>query len=156
MSSRTFTGRKFALLMVAGFGVVIAVNLALAVLAARSHPGMVVESSHVAGQKFNAWLEAGRQQRAQGWAVTATVADGRMLDVLALDPQGRPLPEATIEARVRHPLGADEAAVVVLAHAGGGHYRAPLAVPPGQWDVEIHVRRGAETHWMRTRVRVAD
>lgn len=154
MSGGGFSGRHFAIIMVAGFGVVILANLAMAVLATRSHPGMVVESSHVAGQKFNDWLAAGRAQKAQGWTVTAGM-DGRVLDVMALNALGRPLKDATVEARVRHPLGAEEAAVLTLAQAGDGHYRAAMPVPPGRWDVELWVKRGGERHWLTTRVLVS-
>lgn len=154
MNGRAFTGRHFAAVMLGGFGVVIAVNLAMAVLAARSHPGMVVESSHVAGQKFNGWLEAGRAQRARGWDVAVTM-DGRILQVDASNALKAPLLDAAVEARVRHPLGQEEAAVLMLADAGAGRYRGTVPVPPGQWDVELRVRRGGEQHWMKTRIQVA-
>lgn len=153
MSGRGFTGRHFAAVMVGGFGLIIAVNLLMAVLAMRSHPGMVVDSSHVAGQKFNGWVEAGRAQRARGWHVTARM-DGSVLEVVAMNALGEPLPGAGVEARVRHPLGKEEAAVLALVDVGAGRYRAPLAVPPGQWDVELRVRQAGDLHWMKTRVRV--
>ena len=51
-----FTGRHMAIIMVAFFGVIIAVNLTMATLASRSWTGLVVKNSYVESQKFNSVL----------------------------------------------------------------------------------------------------
>ena len=62
---REFTGRDMAMVMVAGFGVVVAVNFYMASLATNGFGGVVVENSYVASQKYNGWLaEAARRSKA--------------------------------------------------------------------------------------------
>ena len=64
---KEFTGRHMAAILVAGFGVVIAVNLMMARFAVSTFGGVVVENSYVASQEFNTWLERAAQSRAIGW-----------------------------------------------------------------------------------------
>ncbi len=154
MSSRTFTGRHFAIIIGTGFAIVIAVNMALAVLASRSHPGMVVESSYIASQKFNSWLAAGARQKALGWTVVVQT-DGPLLSVRATNALGKPLEGAGGEARFRHPLGSSEALVAPLTPQPDGRYVARHALPPGQWDVEVRLHRGADRHYLKQRIVVS-
>ena len=65
-----FTGRHMALILVAGFGIVIAVNFLMAYLAARDFGGVVVENSYVASQNYNSWLKEADAQRQLGWEAT--------------------------------------------------------------------------------------
>ena len=69
---KPFTGRHFTLIMVAFFGVVIAINLVMARYASATFGGVVVENSYVASQRFNSWLGKARTQDALGWDATAT------------------------------------------------------------------------------------
>ncbi|RWK14298.1 FixH family protein, partial [Mesorhizobium sp.] len=50
---RVFTGRHMLAIILAFFGVVIAVNLTMATLANTSWTGLVVENTYVASQQFN-------------------------------------------------------------------------------------------------------
>ena len=68
---REFTGRDMAMVMVAGFGVVVAVNFYMASLAIGGFGGVVVENSYVASQKFNGWLDEAREGRKLGYAARA-------------------------------------------------------------------------------------
>ncbi|HBM71251.1 MAG TPA: hypothetical protein DD436_01170, partial [Erythrobacter sp.] len=77
---REFTGRDMAMVMVAGFGVVVAVNFYMASLAIGGFGGVVVENSYVASQKFNGWLDEAREGRKLGYAAQmARAADGRLM-----------------------------------------------------------------------------
>ncbi len=51
-ASKEFTGRHMWLLAVSFFGVIISVNIVMAVSAARTWTGLVVENSYVASQEF--------------------------------------------------------------------------------------------------------
>lgn len=155
MKARAFTGWHFLAVMVGGFGLIIAVNLTMAVLATRSHPGMVVESSYIAGQKFNGWLEAGRQQKALGWTVAARI-DGPSIVVDARDPSGMPLTGATADIILRHPLGRGEPVMLSLVQGPGGLLITRHDLAAGQWNAEITVRHGGDRHWVRQRLTVAD
>ena len=77
---RPFTGRHMAMIMIAFFGVVIAVNVLMARFAVSTFGGVVVENSYVASQHFNRWLDEARVEGALGWkAVLSRTADGRVI-----------------------------------------------------------------------------
>ncbi|MGE3830257.1 MAG: FixH family protein, partial [Parvibaculaceae bacterium] len=61
------TGRFVFVLLVAFFGVIIAVNVTMAVFASRTWTGLVVENGYVASQHFNSELEQLRRQDKLGW-----------------------------------------------------------------------------------------
>ena len=148
--AKPFTGKQAALVICGGFAIVIAVNTTLAVLAGRSHPGLVVENSYVASQSFNDWLAAGRKQRAMGWTVTASSVDGMLL-VEATDANGEPIPGLTGEALVTHPLGAEAGRRLALTDRGDGRYSAgPIA--RGQWIAEIRLHQGDRSFYLKKRM----
>ena len=60
MLRRGFTGRHMLAAMLGFFGVVIAVNVVMATLAAKTFSGTVVDNSYVASQQRNpVWTPAG-------------------------------------------------------------------------------------------------
>ena len=59
--ARPFTGGHMLAVMVVFFGVVISVNVFLAVVANTSWTGFVVENSYVASQEFNHKAAEGRR-----------------------------------------------------------------------------------------------
>ncbi len=146
-----FTGRHAAMVLGGGFAIVIAVNLTMATLATRSHPGLVVQNSYVASQKFNGWLEAGRAQKALGWAVAAK-ADGGRLRVDAANALGAPLEGLKAIATISHPLGRDAPLTVPLLEEAPGRYAAPHGLTPGQWLVEVRLTRGGDHYYLDDRV----
>ena len=75
--ARPFTGWHMTAILVAGFAVVIAVNMAMATIAVRSFGGTVVENSYVASQKFNGWLAQARAQEKLGWRDRVTLDPAR-------------------------------------------------------------------------------
>ena len=83
---KPFTGKHMAAIFVAGFAIVIAVNLLMASIAVGSFHGTVVDNSYVASQNYNGWLKQAAASRALGWqAVPHRRADGRVLDLPLLD-----------------------------------------------------------------------
>ncbi len=153
MSSSTFSGRKALAVIGGGFAIVIAVNVALAVFASRSHPGLVVENSYVASQKFNGWLEQGRAQKALGWTVTAR-ADPLRLTVTATNALGAPLTGLTAVASLEHPLGAEPTRNLPLVETAPGTYTAPHDLSAGQWLSEVRLSRGSDRHYLATRLHI--
>lgn len=153
MSSTSFSGRKTLAVFVGGFAVVIAVNLTLAVLSSRSHPGLVVDNSYVASQKFNGWLEQGRAQKALGWTVTAT-ADPLKLSVTATNALGAPLTGVTAVASLEHPLGAEPTRNLPLVETAPGIYTAPHGLSAGQWLSEVRLQRGNDRFYLATRLHI--
>ena len=149
--NRPFTGRHALMVIGGGFLIVIAVNVTLAVNASRSHPGLVVENSYVASQKFNGWLEQGRAQKAMGWTVTAN-ADADSLVINATGPGGKPLSDLKAVATLGHPLGAEPPRELTLTEIAPGRYAARHQVAPGQWLAEVRLSRGGEHYYLPARL----
>jgi nitrogen fixation protein FixH len=143
--TKTFTGWHMAGIMIAFFGVIIAVNVTMATYAVSTFGGKVVENSYVAGQRFNSWLREARAQDALGW--TASVereADGRLsVRVLA---GAAPLAGARVAAVASHPVGRAEDVTLRFSPAGGdGRFVSDRTLPAGRWYVHITVESGGET-----------
>ncbi len=138
--TRTFTGRHIAIILVAFFGVVIAVNVTMAWLASSTFGGLVVKNSYVASQKFNGWLEQAREQKALGWSLDiARDADRHV--VVTLAARGAPMTDAQLSGFARHPLGRAPEQPLQFQALGDGRYRSAQPLPQGRWIV--HARAAA-------------
>jgi len=129
-----FTGRHMLLIMVAFFGVIIAVNLTMAFMARRSWTGIVVENTYVASQEFNANAAEGRAQAALGWRSELEIAGGTVRYRL-LDRSGAPVHSDDVTARFRHPAYESADREAVLVPDADGSFSAPVELPDGQWIV---------------------
>ncbi len=142
--TRKFTGRHFAIIMVVGFGIVVAVNFFMATLATRGFGGVVVENSYVASQKFNGWLEAAREQEKLGWSIEPSRdGDGRFAVRTASVPE-----LATMRIEIRRPLGEPEQAAINLVREADGTYRSPEPLAEGRWLTRLYVQAG-ENRWAK-------
>lgn len=130
-----FTGKHMAIVVVSGFGVVIAVNLLLATLAVRGFGGVVVENSYVASQEFNGWLDAAERQAALGWTAELTRTD---TDYLVIDTAS--IPEgAMVTAKARRPLGRPETTTVGFRYEEPGRYVSLKPLGAGRWIVRYTI-----------------
>lgn len=134
MTSR-FSGRHMIAILIAFFGVVIAVNLTMAMFATRTFGGVVVENSYVASQKYNDWLAAAERQKKLTWTIEPALDDRRRVTV-ALSIDG-----AYVSGYARHPLGR-EADVPLTFVTKGAQSRTVDALPPGRWYIHLLIRRG--------------
>lgn len=143
---KPFTGRHMAAILIAFFGVVIAVNVMMARYALSTFGGVVVENSYVASQHFNKWLNEARAEDALGWK--ATVArDGADGVLVALsDNAGKPIAGAKVAAIAEHPLGLRHDETLAFHETAPGRYAAPLQT--GRWHLRVSV--SAENHIWRT------
>lgn len=80
--AKPLTGRTVFLIFAGCFGVIIAVNVTLAVNAVRTFPGLETENSYVASQTFDVDKAA---QEALGWEVAVALGDG----LVTLEVTGR-------------------------------------------------------------------
>jgi nitrogen fixation protein FixH len=136
--NKTFTGRHMAAILVAGFGVVIAVNLVMARLAVSTFGGVVVENSYVASQEFNTWLKAADQSRALGWEPrVARRKDGRIEVDFA--PEASP---RMLEGMARHPLGRLPDTALAFASVGPGSFVSAEPLARGRWTLRLEGRAG--------------
>lgn len=131
-----FTGWHMLAVLVAFFGIVIAVNVTMATLATQTFGGVVVENSYVASQHFNRWLKEAHAQDQLGWQLKADAKDGRVtarIDRVA---------GATVTATARHPLGLLANIELRFTETAPGEYVAQERLPAGRWRVHLHVVRG--------------
>jgi len=139
MNGRTFTGRHMTAILVAFFGVVIAVNFTMAWFASATFGGLVVENSYVASQKFNGWLQKAREERAIDWTLDVTRGPAGHLDV-ALAGSGRAIDTARIEILAQHPLGRLPDRSLLFRDLGAGRYESVQALPTGRWILRVEAR----------------
>lgn len=133
MAEREFTGRHAAAVFVGAFAVIIAVNVALAVSAVRTFPGLEVANSYVASQEFN---ERRAAQEALGWTVEAREADGR-ITLAFTGRDGVPVQPKTLRAVVGRATEISEDVEPDLVFTGEV-YEAPLELGGGRWKVRIN------------------
>lgn len=141
--TKRFTGWHMAAIMVTFFGIVIAVNLIMAMFATRTFGGTVVDNSYVASQKFNGWLAAARAQEDLGWT-SAVALDGERRVVVAVSAEGRGLAGLAVEGFARHPLGREADIPLSFTSDGEGRARGAMPLPRGRWQVHVLIRRGGD------------
>lgn len=137
-----FTGRHITMIMVAFFGVVIAVNLIMARYATSTFGGVVVKNSYVASQQYNVWLKEAEKEKAMGWSAAAERrADGRIAVALARAPKG-----AVLTGDAWHPLGRLPDQPLTFTRQSDGSFLSGQPLPAGRWRLRIEARAG-EQRW---------
>ncbi len=139
---REIRGGHVAAMFCGGFGIIIAVNLGLAVNAVRTFPGLEVASSYVASQSFDRRRAA---QEALGWTVAADYAEGR-LSVAIRDAAGRPAPARDLAAHIGRPTEARDDRALALGPDGA----VPLDLAPGSWRLDITARAPDGTEFAKS------
>ncbi|SCW35608.1 Nitrogen fixation protein FixH [Sphingobium faniae] len=145
-SPSRFTGWHMAAILIAFFGVVIAVNMLMATLAVRSFGGTVVDNSYVASQKFNGWLEQAREQDRLGWRDDVALTQGREIRIALSDAAQAPIQGATISATAQHPLGRAADMALTFHEGADGAYLSDQTLPAGRWHVRFAIRHGDGKH----------
>lgn len=143
-ADRPLTGRHVAAMFVAGFGVIIAVNLLLAYSAIRTFPGLETDSSYVASQTFDADRAA---QDALGWTVETTHSGG-ILRLKVTDTEGRPVRPEIVTATLGRAttMAADRTPDF---RWDGVALTAAVALAPGNWNLRIDLRADDDTPFRR-------
>ncbi|MFY7746255.1 MAG: FixH family protein [Erythrobacter sp.] len=136
----SFDGRHMAAIFATGFGIVIAVNVAMATMAVESFHGTVVDNSYVASQSYNGWLDKAAASRALGWqAVPQRQADGRLVLTTAGVPAG-----ARITVWAERVLGQRDHHVLTFTEVGAGRWVSTERLAPGRWQLRTAIRAGGE------------
>ena len=133
-TQKEFTGKHMLLITVTFFGVVIGVNVLMAVSASRTWTGLVVANSYVASQEFQVKSDAARRQNEAGWTMDVAYEDGRLIVQIAGDDGELELHD--VEAFVHRPVGGHDDARVPLSLGATG-YEGAVALAPGVWDVTV-------------------
>ena len=137
----TFTGKHMLLTMMGFFGVIIAVNITMAVMASKSWTGLVVKNSYVASQQFNGELERARQQREAGFVSTFDYASGTIRFELK-NAQGDAVILNDAHLETGRPAFEQADRVLPLGRAAGSRLSADVELGPGIWSVKITGRTG--------------
>jgi nitrogen fixation protein FixH len=128
-----FTGRHMALLAVSFFGVIIAVNVGMAVLSATSWTGLVVDNSYVASQEFEEKRIAHENQLAAGWQSSFTYAPG-LAQLIVTDGAGNPVDLGPVSLLINRPVGGHDDQKLTLSRSSDGSYTATVILGEGVWE----------------------
>ena len=142
MGQRELTGRHVAAIFVAGFGVIIAVNLALAYSAVKTFPGLEVANSYVASQQFDDRRAA---QEALGWQVKASARDGEVW-LSITDGAGAPVEVAALEATLGRATHVQDDMVPEFVFNGEA-YVADVPLGAGNWNIRMVARAADGTEF---------
>ena len=130
--ARELTGRHVLAITLAAFGVIIAVNMVMAVKAVSTFPGLETPNSYVASQDFDRERAA---QAALDWTVTPDY-DGKELVLAIRDRQGNPAPIKDLQVTVGRPTYVADDQHPQMTYQGG-LYVAPLTLKPGLWNIHL-------------------
>lgn len=129
---RKLTGWHVLAIFVGAFGVIIGVNITLAVNAVRTFPGLEVKNSYVASQSFDLRRDA---QDALGWTVVADATQGQVI-LSITDADGAPVQVVDLEAVLGRATHVKDD-VAPEFRFNGRTYVAYLDVAPGNWNVRM-------------------
>lgn len=119
---------------VVGFGIIIAVNLTLAINAVRSFPGLEVKNSYVASQGFETARAA---QDELEWGVHAWLTGDRLhLSIRRRNQALQPQIEEAIFGRATH-VAQDQAPAFQFQT---DHFIAPVQAGSGNWNLRLKLR----------------
>lgn len=135
-SSGEFTGRHMWMLILAFFGVIISVNVVLAVVASTSWTGLVVENSYVASQEYETKRLAHETQQAAGWHVQLAYEAGTAA-LLVVDGEGEPVELGETTLQLNRPVGGHDDQRLTLARGADGSYAASVTLDAGVWDALV-------------------
>jgi nitrogen fixation protein FixH len=141
-------GVHVAIMMVAFFAVIIALDALFITFAIQSHPGEKVKNSYVLGLEYNKELARQAEQKALGWELDAgLVDDDATLLVRLTDAAGKPLEGLAVAARMHVAGIRQDLAPVWLAERAPGEYAMAATLQgPAKVDTVIavsHTRDGA-------------
>jgi nitrogen fixation protein FixH len=128
-----------------GFFVVLAAIQGVMIwFAIESFSGLTAADAYQRGITYNQTIAVKEAEQALGWQASLTWQSDRSaagkgrLELRLQDRLGQPLQGAEVKARLRRPVGPENAIMVALSANGPGLYGADLSLPlRGQWDVDL-------------------
>jgi len=145
---KEFTGRHMLVLLIAFFGVVFAVNIALAYFAESSWTGLVAENGYIASQEYNSFIAAEKRQEKLGWDARFS-HDAIGLIFKVKDRSGSPVTGLDVVVTMGRPTHEGEDRVVRLAETGYGVYSLDMALPAGLWEASLVAKGRDGSEWRR-------
>jgi nitrogen fixation protein FixH len=139
-------GVHVAMMMVAFFAVIIALDALFITFAIQSHPGEKVKNSYVLGLEYNKELAKQAEQRTLGWTLDAGLVDDDATFLVRLrDAAGAPLGGMEVAVRMHVAGVRKDLEPVWLAERAPGEYAMAATMPgPAKIDAVIAVSRDRE------------
>jgi nitrogen fixation protein FixH len=138
-----FTGWHMLGVMCLFFGVVIGVNITMAVFAGSSWSGLVVKNTYVASQTFDDDVREVERMKAMGWQSHLQVSAHTVAYSLT-NALGVAVRADKVSAAFSRPVGEDQDRVVALQRAPDGHFEAAHDLSAGQWLVTVTAVKDGE------------
>lgn len=126
------TGRHVLAITVGAFGIIIAVNVVMAVQAVRTFPGLEVANGYIASQTFDAERKA---QEALGWTAVPEYREGR-LTLRLTDAEGLPAVVRSLDVLVGRTTASNDDQRPVLTRVAGV-WETDLALARGKWMLKV-------------------
>lgn len=153
-SKHMLTGRHIAIAMICFFGVVIGVNLTLAIFANSSWTGLIVKNSYVASQKFNSELESAERQRQRGWQADFEYR-GKRFDLRLKNREGRELAGLAVALELGRAPHENDDLTRRLTERAAGLYSADIDLAAGLWVGVVTIRQaGSDPYRQNIRLTV--
>ncbi|MDA7426130.1 FixH family protein [Thalassococcus lentus] len=131
--AKQFTGWHAAGVFVGAFTIIIGANVALAVSAVKTFPGVETKNSYVASQTFEDRRIA---QESLGWSVAARHTGG-LLILSITDSDGRPVQVGSLKTTLGRPTHVKDDRTPAFAFDGKA-YVAREALAPGNWNIRMN------------------
>ncbi len=148
-----FTGGHMLLLAVSFFGVIIAVNVGMAVVSSTSWTGLVVDNTYVASQEFEEKRIAHEKQKAAGWRASFTYAPG-IAQLIVKDGAGNPVDLGPVSMLINRPVGGHDDEKLTLSRSPDGGYSATVTLGAGVWDMVATASTGTGPFELHERFKV--
>lgn len=152
------TGRHVLIMLLAFFGLVFLVNVAMVRAAISTFGGLDTPSSYEAGLQFKSEEARAAAQNARDWTVNATLTPSGDRHVLAVDvhdASGSVVAGIAVNARLMHPVDERRDLAIALSQTGPGRFSGAAVVPAGLWRLELVIERdGAQLFRSENRLMV--
>lgn len=132
---KELTGRHVFVITATAFGIIIAVNVTMAVNAVQTFPGLEVKNSYVASQQFQTRRDA---QEDLGWQVRPTY-DGGVLSLAFTDEAGQPVTVQNLQVLVGRTTVSQEDKLPEF-QLEGGRFVTPLTLGRGKWMLQVQAQ----------------
>ncbi|WP_332770171.1 FixH family protein [Phenylobacterium sp.] len=130
------TGWHVLIVVVAFFGIVIAVDGIFVIKAYRTFPGQVSATPYEDGLRHNRSVARLKAQSALGWRALAAPAQGQV-EVEIVDQTGRPIRGLALSGELQRPATEAGRIVLTFTEVSPGRYAAAATPAPGVWDLRF-------------------
>ncbi len=142
MTVREVTGKHVLIVMLAFFGVMLAVNAVFVVLALSTFNGGEGGRAYQRGLDYNRVIDAARAQDALGWSHRIEVTQPGQVSLSVSERNGAPVAGLVLDAEIARPVDDRFTRPLAFREVAPGAYAADLAgLEPGNWVVSLAASR---------------